>query len=407
MDQVDSFIAAAIFKKFRVQSRESSSCYKISMAFLISAALVCALAGAMRITQDYIISKQRQIDGVVLSDEREGSPDLQFTYRSSIWFEFINNTNPFTLSVALAASPEVSLLESSQSVDLLDSSPFIRVGLFYTSRPHTIRGMGNYQIITGSGEVVLTSSGDKETSIWYDWNRKLYYYQQQNISQGFSEPFQVVATDGSVLEIVSYSNPPRWNGSLKDNRFRGSLELKYSNSTARLWMINELPLEDYLKGLGETRATDNPEYLKVMTIVGRSYAYSHKLDNYKHDNEHFHVDAYWDQVYRGYDNELRHPELVQAVEKTYSEVVMYDNEVAVTPYFARSNGRTRNWSEVWYQDPYPWIQSVRVPQERGLTQLGHGVGLSAVGAMLMAKDGMNYEDIIKYFYKDVEVAQAY
>ena len=34
---------------------------------------------------------------------------------------------------------------------------------------------------------------------------------------------------------------------------------------------------------------------------------------------------------------------------------------------------------------------------------GHGVGLSQTGADSMAKNGSGYEDIIKHFYKDVEI----
>ena len=34
---------------------------------------------------------------------------------------------------------------------------------------------------------------------------------------------------------------------------------------------------------------------------------------------------------------------------------------------------------------------------------GHGVGMSQTGADTMAKQGSNYEDIIKHFYKDVEI----
>ncbi|HLR75005.1 MAG TPA: stage II sporulation protein D [Virgibacillus sp.] len=34
---------------------------------------------------------------------------------------------------------------------------------------------------------------------------------------------------------------------------------------------------------------------------------------------------------------------------------------------------------------------------------GHGVGMSQYGANGMAKEGKNYEDIVKYYYKDIEV----
>ena len=37
---------------------------------------------------------------------------------------------------------------------------------------------------------------------------------------------------------------------------------------------------------------------------------------------------------------------------------------------------------------------------------GHGVGMSQTGADTMAKQGSNYEDIIKHFYKEVEIKDA-
>ena len=34
---------------------------------------------------------------------------------------------------------------------------------------------------------------------------------------------------------------------------------------------------------------------------------------------------------------------------------------------------------------------------------GHGVGLSQCGSDVLAKNGKNYEEIIRYYYKDVEI----
>ena len=36
---------------------------------------------------------------------------------------------------------------------------------------------------------------------------------------------------------------------------------------------------------------------------------------------------------------------------------------------------------------------------------GHGVGLSQCGSDTLAKNGRNYEEIIKYYYKDVEISE--
>ncbi len=38
---------------------------------------------------------------------------------------------------------------------------------------------------------------------------------------------------------------------------------------------------------------------------------------------------------------------------------------------------------------------------------GHGVGMSQYGALGMAKEGYNYQDILKYYYTDVEIKQLY
>jgi len=36
---------------------------------------------------------------------------------------------------------------------------------------------------------------------------------------------------------------------------------------------------------------------------------------------------------------------------------------------------------------------------------GHGVGLSQSGSDVLAKNGYNYKDIIKYYFKDVEIIE--
>ena len=36
---------------------------------------------------------------------------------------------------------------------------------------------------------------------------------------------------------------------------------------------------------------------------------------------------------------------------------------------------------------------------------GHGVGLSQCGSDFLAKQGKNCEEIIKYYYKDVEISE--
>ena len=98
------------------------------------------------------------------------------------------------------------------------------------------------------------------------------------------------------------------------------------------------------------------------------------------------------------------PNVVQAVEDTHGVIVTYDDDYAITPYFSRSDGRTRDWSEVWGGE-VAWAKSVPVPWDEGYTLWGHGVGMSAVGALAMANEGWLYEEILPYYYTDIELQQ--
>lgn len=55
-----------------------------------------------------------------------------------------------------------------------------------------------------------------------------------------------------------------------------------------------------------------------------------------------------------------------------------------------------------------WAQSVPVPHDHGKQLLGHGVGMSARGALLMVEeDGMKYDDVLKYFFKGIQIEDRY
>ena len=97
------------------------------------------------------------------------------------------------------------------------------------------------------------------------------------------------------------------------------------------------------------------------------------------------------------------PNFLTAVTDTKDYVVTYRRELVKTPYFNQSDGRTRSALEMWGWTNTPYLQSVEDPHCAGMIKRGHGVGLSGCGADGMAKEGKTYEEIIKYFYQDVEV----
>ena len=93
--------------------------------------------------------------------------------------------------------------------------------------------------------------------------------------------------------------------------------------------------------------------------------------------------------------------------KSAGQIVHYNDEPVITPYFSRSDGRTRSWEDVWAGGPYPWLVEVDVPWDDGYPLWGHGVGMSARAAIKMADEGMHYEEILKYFYHGTTLKKLY
>ena len=72
-----------------------------------------------------------------------------------------------------------------------------------------------------------------------------------------SLPPRFLASGNGILEITNFENRPAWNPALNDNLFRGVLEIQKVGE--KLTVINELQLEDYLKGIAEVSNSDPKE----------------------------------------------------------------------------------------------------------------------------------------------------
>lgn len=305
--------------------------------------------------------------------------------------------------------PTNGIIEHPQ---ILQNEPIIRVGLFNSNLAQRVRVNGVYDVYAGDELILSGVSNNTETVISFDFINKQYYITTPGITKITLKQIRIIPRDtlNGIVELPDYPN--RAN----DKQFRNIIEFRYSEITSKLWVINELPIEMYLKGLAETSNYVPVEFQKVMITAARTYAMYHYMrgvefgvldGSTKHASEHFHVDATYDQVYRGYASEMRLPTLSSASSQTRGAVVVYSGKIVVTPYFSRSDGRTRSWEEVWYGDPKPWLKSVIVPEDAGQTLFGHGVGLSAQGALKMVKNGRTWQDTLKYFYQGVDINKFY
>ena len=215
------------------------------------------------------------------------------------------------------------------------------------------------------------------------------------------------------------------------DRYRDGIRLRYYDSPEadadRIWVINVLPLEHYVWGMGEITGTGPVEYNRVMTTIYRTYGYWKILYSTKYAPMGFKVDATsGSQIYYGYDWEVAHDNIRQAAEVTRGRIITYNNEPALTPYSSWTDGRTRRYEDGHWghkcdkessktSNIYPWLSEASDSWGKHPTSStcdlanggNHMVGLSAHGALNQAKEGRGYLSILTHYYKGVAINPAY
>lgn len=298
----------------------------------------------------------------------------------------------------------------------LTGEPTIRVGLSSTDEEIVITANGTYAVWNGVKNLLTTKQADEQTTVVSNSDGT---YTIDGTVTATRVPRMIPLSEDVIMEVVSFENPPAWNSELNDNLFRGIIEVRYVEETQTVWVINELPLESYLRGMAESGNGSPDEYLKALAIAERSYALWHYLNGGKHKTEDFTVNSTTDQVYRGYGFESRSVDPLAAVITTVGQVVTFADAVSeaneygvvFTPYSSGTDGRTRSWSEVWVGD-YDWLVSVLDPYgviPNALTLSGnHMVGMSATGALGFAEEeGKTFDWILKYYYTDINIQKLY
>jgi stage II sporulation protein D len=283
--------------------------------------------------------------------------------------------------------------------------------------------------------------------------------------------FQRVPAKDEKLERMG-----KLKGDLLVNGIHYPGDIEVWRGTGGLYLINELPLEEYIKNVvsAEVGADWDMEALKVQAVISRTYAIFQKQRN--NSTNYDITSSVLHQVYKGANENTR---ISYAVMHTEGEVLTYNGKVIEAFYHSTSGGMTEAAEEVFGKSypyltpvagscetsPY-WIWERRIPAEElekalnvsGITEIrigtltstkrirtvevthgggmltvkaadlrkllgwnrlpstnftlsldgstyvfdghgyGHGVGLCQWSALEMARSGMNYRDILSYFY---------
>lgn len=213
-----------------------------------------------------------------------------------------------------------------------------------------------------------------------------------------------IALDGKFYQIYSdyvvLKAPAGGFVSAKGKWYRGILIVQ--NKNKKLTVINEVDLEDYLKGVvpSEMPSSWELEALKAQAIAARSYALANlgKRASLGYDLK----DTPEDQAYGGASAETSKTNL--AVESTGGQVLTYNMKVIPAYYSASAGGQTINASTAWGND-LPFIRSVP-SYDDNVKKNGHGVGMSQHGANNLAKEGYNAYQILTYFFQNVKFAKV-
>lgn len=252
------------------------------------------------------------------------------------------------------------------------TNPVIRILLSYSNATATITSPNGAvtQLSQNGTDCVETQNG-------------------QVIGQG------IVRIDGGtdLLQIASWNKPY--------NSYRGVIECRVLNG--QLSLINELPLESYLAGIGEEPDSQPYEKQRAFAIAARTYAAYYlspdhrKIPGAPYDGTD---SAALFQRYEGAGFEGKNPNWVQAVASTSEEVLTKNNQLIKPPYFSSDDGQTRTptqagwrnfpFAEIFTSKPDPWCS--------GMSLNGHGVGMSGCGAAGQANAGKTAEQILAYYY---------
>ncbi len=250
---------------------------------------------------------------------------------------------------------------------------------------------------------------NQKVNVWILWNNILEIKIGENTYTGKEIQFS-----HSVVRIDSWSRIPDWDKTKKynDNLFRDTIRVIAQDG--KLLVVNDLPLEWYLKGMGEVSNGDHSEKIKTIVVAARSYArwymdpsnrkFSTPLYDGSDNPDEF-------QKYLWYSYELRSPNVSKMVDFTRNQVITYSRYLIKPWYFSSSDGKTLSYKEYCEKntgkicEDIPYLQSVEDPAWLWKVRAGHGVGISGIGATYFANQWWDYKKIIQYYLAGVEISK--
>lgn len=221
----------------------------------------------------------------------------------------------------------------------------VRVALFYEKPevriavpgPYEIRGIPSHEPVL-SGESPLDSLAIRPAPSGLRVGAALY--------------------PGSGLRITSRAKEVQ----IENRKYHNAIQI-LKNPASTLTVVNEIDVEDYLKGVLPWEA--NPDWpkeaLKAQAVVSRTYAIFKNIEN--KDFPFTLSSDVGSQVYSG--KSIEHPLSNRAVEETRGEILTYQGKIFPAFFHSTCGGRTTRADYQWKIASHPSLKGVECPFCRG------------------------------------------
>ncbi|MCX8069854.1 MAG: SpoIID/LytB domain-containing protein [Thermodesulfovibrionales bacterium] len=186
-------------------------------------------------------------------------------------------------------------------------------------------------------------------------------------NQVFSvENIRVLIVDGKKFkfpnkgEKVTKLGNSKGEALLEGIKYKGNIEVWKGEKG--LYLINEIPFEEYIKGVvaGEMGSNWEIEALKAQSVAARTYALFQIKYGPAQKPIKFHVSSsVMHQVYKSGNV----PESIsRAVDETKGEIITFEGKPIIAYYHSTSGGKTEEASEV-FSKSYPYLIPIETSSE--------------------------------------------
>ena len=214
---------------------------------------------------------------------------------------------------------------------------------------------GNSIYLEQAGQVAGPNNSITDTDDEWYWIVKLDGSDEDVCSGCIASNATIERPEGAIIDIIDDVGPQGAHDA--GNLTLVGRDTANASTPDSVFVVLQLPLEDYLHGIDEVPASWPSEALEAQAIAARSYA-SAQATGRRAAGWSFDVyDSVQDQVYDGYEdrngNFIEYEARLAAVEATAGQVVVYEDAIVRT-FYSSSNGGYTAASEDSFVAPEPF-----------------------------------------------------